>query len=190
MKKPLLILDLDETLIHTEILEPDTPWDFYFEIFEDMGGWSKKKLYQYWTYKRPHLQYFLDYAFDNFEVAVFTAADEDYATEILSNIGIDIDKLSFFYTSKDCSSKYNTRTMDRYIIKRLKKIVPLGYDLDRVLIVDDKPETADENYGNLISITPFHFNKNDDELLKLVSYLDTIKDEPNLRKIEKRGWRN
>ena len=29
---------------------------------------------------------------------------------------------------------------------------------------------------------------NDTELLKLISYLETIKDESNYRRIEKRGW--
>jgi len=63
-----------------------------------------------------------------------------------------------------------------------------GYDLDRILIVDDIRETAVNNYGNLILIKPFTDNTDDTELLKLISYLQTIKDEPNYRRIEKRGW--
>ena len=58
----------------------------------------------------------------------------------------------------------------------------------KVLIVDDKSETAVNNYGNLIQIKPFTDDLNDTELLKLISYLETIKDESNYRRIEKRGW--
>jgi RNA polymerase II subunit A small phosphatase-like protein len=56
--------------------------------------------------------------------------------------------------------------------------------------VDDIYETAENNYGNLIKISTFACQANDTELLKLMSYLETIKDKPDLRRIEKRGWSN
>ena len=40
------------------------------------------------------------------------------------------------------------------------------------------------------SIKEFTDDSDDTELLKLISYLQTIKDEPNYRRIEKRGWSN
>jgi RNA polymerase II subunit A small phosphatase-like protein len=63
-----------------------------------------------------------------------------------------------------------------------------GYDLNKVLIVDDIVETAVNNYGNLIQIKTFTDDTDDTELLKLISYLEKIKNEPNYRRIEKRGW--
>lgn len=39
--------------------------------------------------------------------------------------------------------------------KRLKKVQRRGYNLRRVLIVDDTPEKVLHNYGNAIYATPF-----------------------------------
>lgn len=44
------------------------------------------------------------------------------------------------------------------------------------------------NYGNLIKIKAFKDDNDDTELLKLISYLEKIKNEPDFRRIEKRGW--
>ena len=49
MNRPLLILDLDETLIHASAQELETPAHF--------------RVSKYWVYRRPHLDVFLDYCF-------------------------------------------------------------------------------------------------------------------------------
>ena len=183
--KSLLILDLDETLIHTENVpyEYTDQYDYDFKF----NGRGKSLFY---TKKRPYLEQFLDYAFENFDVAIWTAAGEDYAKEIIRNIGILESSLNFFYTKDKCTIKLSLDYSDYYGVKNLNKLKKGGYDLDRVLIVDDIRETAVNNYGNLILIKPFTDNTDDTELLKLISYLQTIKDEPNYRRIEKRGWSN
>jgi RNA polymerase II subunit A small phosphatase-like protein len=68
-------------------------------------------------------------------------------------------------------------------IKRNKKA-----NLERTLILDDNEKTAIKNYGNLLRIKPFFGDLNDKELLKAIKYLEKIKNEPNFRSIEKRGW--
>lgn len=181
--KPLLILDIDETLIHTESvpLEYEMHYDYDFK-FKGLG----KSFY--YTKKRPYLDQFLDYAYENFDIAIWTASGEDYAREILKNIRVLESSLKFFYTRDNCTIKLSYDYSDYYGVKNLNKLRKKGYDLDRVIIVDDKSETAVNNYSNLIQIKPFTDDVNDTELLKLISYLETIKDEPNYRRIEKRGW--
>lgn len=181
--KPLLILDIDETLIHTESV-PDEYADQYDYDFKFKG--NGKSLY--YTKKRPYLDQFLDYAYANFDIAIWTAAGEDYAREILRNIRVLESSLKFFYTKDNCTIKLSYDYSDYYGVKNLNKLKKKGYDLNRVLILDDKAETAVNNYSNLIQIKPFTDDNNDTELLKLISYLETIKDEPNYRRIEKRGW--
>ena len=61
-------------------------------------------------------------------------------------------------------------------------------ELNKVLIVDDISETAINNRDNLVLIKPFYFDDKDTELLKLISYLEKIKDESNYRRIDKRNW--
>jgi RNA polymerase II subunit A small phosphatase-like protein len=181
--KPLLILDIDETLIHTENV-PDEYADQYDYDFKFKG--NGKSLY--YTKKRPYLDQFLDFAYANFDIAIWTAAGEDYAREILKNIRVLESSLKFFYTRDNCTIKLSYDYSDYYGVKNLNKLKKKGYDLNQVLIVDDKAGTAVNNYSNLILIKPFTDDNDDTELLKLISYLQTIKDESNYRRIEKRGW--
>ena len=185
VKDKLLILDMDETLIHSESFRDhdyisEGAYDFKFSVGED---------YWYFTIKRPFLDEFMKYAFDNFKVAIWTAAGADYAAAVMKGCGINTKKLEFFWTRERCTMKYDFETGFHYGVKNLDKVKKsLGWDLNNILIVDDVLKTAINNYGNLIHIKEFLYQRNDTELLKLMNYLETIKDEPNFRAIEKRGW--
>jgi len=183
----LIILDIDETLIHSEWLLNDSleenQYDFKFQLGDTDLDFS------FFTLKRPYLNEFLDYVFSNFDVAIWTAASHDYATEILKKINIPLKNLKFFYSKNSCTLKLDYDTNKYYGVKNLSKISK-KFDLNKVLIIDDIQKTAVNNYGNLIKIKPFENNLNDTELLKLISYLELIKNEPNYRRIEKRGWSN
>lgn len=196
--KGLLILDLDETLIHTEKFPKD---------YLEEGQYSFKMQFdddklEFFTKKRPFLDEFIEFAFENFDVGIWTASTEDYATEVLENIGIDKNKLKCFYTNENCVMKFDYKSDSYYGVKNLQKLKKRAWskpytnkvgqmrELDRIIIVDDIADTAVYNRSNLILIKPFYYNTNDSELLKLVSYLQIIKDEPNYRTINKRGWDN
>jgi RNA polymerase II subunit A small phosphatase-like protein len=191
--KKLLILDMDETLLHTECFRDidyleEGSYDFKFPL--GGGGWSNDE-HWYFTIKRPFLDEFMNYAFDNFKVAIWTAGGSDYASEAISRSGIDKNKLEFFWTRERCTMKYDFETGFRYGVKNLEKVhKSLGWDLNNVLIVDDVQKTAINNYGNLIHIKEFCNDRSDIELKKLMNYLDKIKDSNNFRSIEKRGWSN
>lgn len=179
----LLVLDLDETLIHTESV-PDE-WAIHLDFDFKFKGVGKSLFY---TKKRPFLEDFLNYAFKNFHIGIWTAAGKDYAKNIIKGIGINEKDLVFLYTQENCTIKMNLDYSNYYGVKDLKKIKKYGYDLKRTLIVDDVKETASNNYGNLILISNFTGDIDDVELLKLINYLEKIKDESNYRRIEKRGW--
>jgi RNA polymerase II subunit A small phosphatase-like protein len=191
--KKLLILDMDETLLHTECFRDidyleEGSYDFKFPL--GGGGWSNDE-HWYFTLKRPFLDEFMKYVFDNFKVAIWTAGGSDYASEAISRAGIDKNKLEFFWTSERCTMKYDFETGFRYGVKNLEKVhKSLGWNLNNVLIVDDVQKTAINNYGNLIHIKEFCNDRSDIELNKLMGYLDKIKDSNNFRSIEKRGWSN
>jgi RNA polymerase II subunit A small phosphatase-like protein len=197
--KGLLLLDLDETLIHSEEFprtQSSAAKEFDFKV--EFGSED----YWYMTKKRPFLDEFIKFAFENFDVGVWTASTEDYATIILENIGIDKNKLKCFYTRENCGMRLDYESNSYYGVKNLQKLKKRAWsktytnkvgqmrELDRILIVDDIAATAVNNRSNLVLIKPFYFNDNDVELLKLISYLQKIKDEPNYRTIDKRGWNN
>lgn len=76
-----------------------------------------------------------------------------------------------------------------YYVKSLKKVKRKGYPLERIVIIDDSPHKSKLNYGNAIYPKSFKGDENDNELEKLIQYLELIKDEKNFRTIEKRNWR-
>ncbi len=70
-KKPILVLDLDETLLHT----------IYDEVLHD--GTKHRK-----TIARPHLHEFLKRMSEIFELKVFTFGCRDYALDVCHELGI------------------------------------------------------------------------------------------------------
>lgn len=72
----------------------------------------------------------------------------------------------------------------------MKKVKRRGYDLKQVLIVDDTPSTWQRNYGNAIHIESYWGSRIDDHLLHLLTYLEYIGHERDVRAVDKRRWRS
>jgi RNA polymerase II subunit A small phosphatase-like protein len=174
-KDKLLILDLDETLIYgsENLLEHSA--DF--------------RVGRFYVYKRPHLDTFLQTCFSWFEVAVWTSASPGYARGIVKAIFPFPDLPTFVWASDRCTRVYNPDTGEYYWRKSLKKIQRKGYASESVIVVDDTPQKWERSYGNLVRVAPFEGNPNDDELVRLLIYLDYLRKEPDVRRIEKRNWR-
>lgn len=181
--RTLLILDLDETLIHatSQLLshEPD------FRVFT------------YGIYKRPHLDAFLEFSNANFDLAIWSSASDDYVKAVVESIVPVSIPLKFVWGRSRCTPKSNALYEYSYdwanhykYTKQFKKIKKQGYDLRRVLIVDDTPSKVANSYGNAIYIKEFNGEPDDQELTHLMAYLETIKDLDNVRILEKRGWRS
>jgi carboxy-terminal domain RNA polymerase II polypeptide A small phosphatase len=183
--KILLILDIDETLIHATSKELDIPFDFM--------------VFKYFVYMRPSLSTFLDYAFSNFNVAFWSSASDDYVFEIVENIVREEQKPVFVWGRSRCTPKRNdlTGNYDYYsdngfshyqYTKQLKKIKRQGFTLEKTLMVDDTPSKVANSYGNAIYIKEFNGDKEDRELILLMNYLETLKNCQNVRTFEKRLW--
>jgi TFIIF-interacting CTD phosphatase-like protein len=71
---------------------------------------------------KPYLDEFLNYAFENFDVAIWTAAGSEYAEEILKGIGLDKSKLKFLYTQENCTIKLSYDYQNYYGVKNLQKL--------------------------------------------------------------------
>lgn len=172
--KILLVLDLDETLIHAT--------EHPLEIKPDY------QVFSYFVYSRPHLDWFLNKISTSYRLGIWSSADDEYVEAIVDCIKPDEINFEFVWGRSRCTIKrdYN---LDRYFKeKRLKKLKKYGHTLEKILIVDDTPEKLKDNYGNAIYIKPFEGDLKDDVLLRLYDYLETIKEVENVRKIEKRGW--
>ena len=183
--KTLLILDLDETLVFATSKQLERAADF--EVFS------------YYIYKRPYLNEFLHSVNNDYQLAVWSSASDDYVQEVAQQIfPKDID-LKFVwgrsrstYQRKIQMNPYTDwyDNSHHYYIKNLKKLKRQGYQLQRILIVDDTPHKAQNDYGNAIYPTEYEGDVKDNELQKLAYYLKPLKDKTNVRRIEKRNWRS
>lgn len=172
----LLILDIDETLIHSSEKQLDRIPDF--------------KLDEYFVYIRPGLEEFILSCSKLFNLAIWTASSSEYAREVIKNIFPDDLQLEFVFTGERCLLKRNLDLDVIEIFKPLKKVKRKGYSLNHVLIVDNIAKTFKYNYGNGILVKEYLGEENDIELFLLLKYLEIIGVEENVRVIDKRRWKS
>ena len=173
----LLILDLDETLVYaTANPLPERPADF-------RAGF-------YHVYKRPYVDAFLAACFAHFTVAVWTSATPLYAQDIVMQLFWQSEEeLLFTWASNKCSRGYDAETQEIYPRKPIKKVRRrFGFPLASIIAVDDTPQKWEQGYGNLVRVSPFTGDAGDDELPRLSTYLQTLRDVENVRTVEKRNW--
>ncbi|MCY1043854.1 HAD family hydrolase [Corallococcus sp. bb12-1] len=182
----LLILDLDETLVHVSEEPLGRKADFRFQGF--------------FGHVRPHLEPFLTECASRFQLAIWSSGTDDYVTEIVKRILPPAIPLAFVWGRSRCTFAVDkTRVMnDGHLdpdshygyVKKLHKLKRRGYRLERVLIVDDTPAKCVHNHGNAIYVREYDGQKHDTELLDLSRYLATLAEADNVRRIEKRDWRS
>jgi RNA polymerase II subunit A small phosphatase-like protein len=184
--KILLILDLDETLVHATSKKLERNPDFV--------------IFDYNIYCRPYLESFLSEMNKYFKLAVWSSASDDYVEKVTESIFPKNIDLEFVWGRSRCTPKrllqidaygnYEDFYSSHYnYIKPLKKLKRKGFQLEKILIIDDTPHKSRDNYGNAIYPNEFLGDLKDDELQKLSKYLISIKDEKNVRNIEKRRWK-
>jgi RNA polymerase II subunit A small phosphatase-like protein len=175
-QRPLLILDLDETLLHSSEATLDRPCDF--------------RLGQFFAYRRPYVNDFLERVSAYYDLAVWTSASQAYAELAVTALFSHVPPVKFVWSAARCVRRYDHELMSHYHVKDLRKVKKLGYALERILVIDDSPEKLERNYGNHVQVRPFTGDQADNELPRLASYLLIIHACGNFRKLEKRCWRN
>jgi carboxy-terminal domain RNA polymerase II polypeptide A small phosphatase len=181
----LLVLDLDETLVHATEKPLAREADFQVPGF--------------FVHVRPHLEHFLRECAARFLLAIWSAGTEDYVEAIVKRLlppGLELD---FVWSRKRCTFALDRASVQRdgfldldahYTwVKRLAKVKQRGYRLERTLIVDDSPARCVHNHGNAIYVREYEGQEHDTELLDLSRYLATLANVENVRCIEKRYWR-
>jgi len=171
----LLILDIDETLLHAA----ERPLNRSADLL--VGP--------YHVYLRPDLSEFLTGCARCFRLAVWSSSGANYVSAVTGAVFPPDIALDFVWSRTRCVSRFDPERQETYYEKDLKKVKRLGFDLDRILIVEDTPQKVERNYGNALYVRPYCGEVDDGELLQLGRYLETIRDSPSVRQIEKRGWR-
>lgn len=174
-ERHLLILDLDETLVHA------TRHALDYAPITEVGPYA--------LYLRPGVHDFLAHVARHFRLAVWTSSSSTYAQAVVTRLFDDVSALEFVWSRERCTPRRDFEKDVWIDTKSLHKVKRRGYDLRKVLAVDDTPEKYARSYGNLVLVEPFEGDREDNELVHLANYLETLAGLPDVRSIEKRGWR-
>ena len=160
--KKTLILDLDETLVHSSF----TPFEKNDIILEvDFEG----VIYKIYVLVRPFAKEFLVKVSQYFELVIFTASIPKYASPLLDIL--DKEKnIRYRLFREDCTF------INGLYIKDLKR---LNRPLQDLIIVDNSPIAYAFNSENGLPIKTWYEDPNDTELnkiLPLLIFLSNVKD--------------
>lgn len=153
----MLVLDLDETLIHCKIKNSGKNVSNIDTNFSEYTIW-----------KRPHLISFLEEASKIYQIVVFTSSVSIYANKV-----VDLIDPRRSYIRKCISREYCTVTPNSKIYLkdlRIFKSVPIS----QIILVDNSILAYSYHLFNGIPIIPFFGQEGDQELIKLLKYLQTL----------------
>ena len=160
--KKTLILDLDETLVHSSFV-PFEKNDIILNVdFESV-------MYNIYVLVRPGAEEFIKNVSKYFEVIIFTASISKYALPLLDILDHD-KKIKYRLTREHCTF------LNGIYIKELKK---LNRNLNDLIIVDNSPLAYAFDNDNGLPIKTWYDDPNDNELDKiypLLEFLSRVKD--------------
>ncbi|MBL8484310.1 MAG: HAD family hydrolase [Rhodocyclaceae bacterium] len=174
-ERALLILDLDETLMHASMHGLPRAADF--------------RIGPYGALKRPHVAEFIEYCLEHYTLAVWTSSSDTYAQCAVEALFPAAARLAFLWARDHCAMELRMDGLEVAWIKNLQQVEQLGYGLDRVIAVDDSPEKYCYQPENLLPCKAFYGDSQDRELLDLTHYLERVKSAGDLRRLELARWK-
>jgi Dullard-like phosphatase family protein len=162
--KKLLLLDLDETLIHCS---GDLSLRSQFEMeidFINHEGVPLRGLLNI----RPHARQFLQNMSEHFEVVIFTASMKYYADRILRVLDPQRKFVSHVFYRESCA-----RTKGDKLVKDLTAFTKVP--VEDMILVDNNMYCIWPQPSNGVPIINFEFNQADRELEKLERFLVKLK---------------
>uniref|UniRef100_A0A7E4W1L2 CTD nuclear envelope phosphatase 1 homolog n=1 Tax=Panagrellus redivivus TaxID=6233 RepID=A0A7E4W1L2_PANRE len=179
VKRKILVLDLDETLIHSHhdgvvrpMVRPGTPPDFILKVT------IERQPVRFFVHLRPHVDYFLTVVSQWYDLVVFTASMEIYGTAVADKLDRGRGLFSRRYFRQHCTMDYSGYTKD------LSSLHP---DLSSIFILDNSPAAYRNFTSNAIPIKSWFWDPTDTALLNLLPFLDCLRFTSDVRSILSRN---
>ena len=189
--KKILLLDLDETLIHADFNEEflndenikyDAIISFYSEIsnsennnkndnnesnkidYENKDYSNEKILNNVGIFLRPGVHNFLIETSKYFEIGIFTASVPEYANAVIDYLDPDKKYIKFRLYRNNCINVGDLlRVKDLRILKNI--------NIKNIILVDNNMYSFTPQLSNGVLINSFYFDKEDNELENVLNYL-------------------
>ncbi|XP_067659546.1 CTD nuclear envelope phosphatase 1-like [Haliotis asinina] len=179
LKRKVLVLDLDETLIHShhdgvlrQTVKLGTPPDFVLKVTID------RHPVRFFVHKRPHVDYFLEVVSQWYDLVVFTASMEIYGAAVADKLDNNRGVLRRRYYRQHCNLDCGSYTKD------LSNICP---DLSSIFILDNSPVAYRSYPNNAIPIKSWFSDATDTALLCLLPMLDALRFCSDVRSVLSRN---
>lgn len=179
VKRKVLVLDLDETLIHShhdgvirQTVKPGTPPDFILKVTID------RRPVRFFVHKRPHVDFFLEVVSQWYELVVFTASMEIYGTAVADKLDRERNILRRRYYRQHCTLDFGSYTKD---------LSAICADLSSVFILDNSPGAYRSYPDNAIPIKSWFSDPSDTALLNLLPVLDALRFVTDVRSVLSRN---
>lgn len=160
--KKTLVLDLDETLVHSSFKPVPNP-DFIVPITIDGN------VHQVYVMKRPGVDEFMQKVCQKYEVVLFTASLSKYANPLLDILD-PANTIDYRLFREACVMHCGTYVKDMSL---------LGRKLRSTIIVDNSPQSYSFHPSNAVPIDSWFDDRSDRQLydlLPLLSYLADVHD--------------
>lgn len=155
--KKLLVLDLDETLVHSSFKYLRSA-DFVLPVDID------DQIHNVYVIKRPGVDEFLQRVGELYEVVVFTASVNRYGDPLLDIL----DKNSSIHHRLFREACYN------YEGNYIKNLSQLGRPLSDIIILDNSPASYIFHPQHAIPISSWFSDTHDNELLDIIPLLEDL----------------
>lgn len=179
VRRKVLVLDLDETLIHSQhdgvvrpTVRPGVPPDFVLKVTID------RHPVRFFVHKRPHVDFFLDIVSQWYELVVFTASMEIYGAAVADKLDAGRGILQRRFYRQHCTPDFGSYTKD---------LSAICNDLSSVFILDNSPGAYKAYPDNAIPIKSWFSDPTDMALLNLLPVLDALRFTTDVRSVLSRN---
>ncbi|KAG0210265.1 Nuclear envelope morphology protein 1 [Mortierella sp. NVP41] len=166
-RKKTLVLDLDETLIHSTS-RGSRSQGYMVEVLVDRHACL------YYVYKRPHVDYFLKKVSEWYKLVIFTASMAEYADPVIDWLDQSRTLFDKRYFRQACFLRNGSY---------LKDLTVIDPDLSSVCLLDNSPMSYSLNKENGIPIDSWIDDPNDEALLDLLPFLDALRFTEDVRSV-------